>query len=376
MKRIAVFIISIIIIPFIFCITVTAEENIADELGIDINSAKSNIPDDVSEIIEEHNFSADNTDAISSITITDIINYLVDTVKDKLKAPAKLLTALLAVIILSSLINGIGESLKNKSLERVYEIIGVLICTGIITEPISDCISITAETIYSGSDFMIGYIPVYVGISASSGSITSAAAYNMIVLTVCETAVQIASDIIMPSMSICMALGIINAVNPIFNLTSLTDFIKKSVKFILGFVMTIFIGLLSIQSIVGVSADTIGVKAAKYLAANCIPVVGGAIADAYTTLKASLGLLRGGVGFFGIAVIFLTVVPPLTELIIMCAAFSLAELAGDIFGTKQIGVLIKNSLSVLSIMFSILAFFSVMLIISTTIVMMTGLNIS
>ncbi len=120
MKRIAVFIISIIIIPFIFCITVTAEENIADELGIDINSAKSNIPDDVSEIIEEHNFSADNTDAISSITITDIINYLVDTVKDKLKAPAKLLTALLAVIILSSLINGIGESLKNKSNCRDY----------------------------------------------------------------------------------------------------------------------------------------------------------------------------------------------------------------------------------------------------------------
>ncbi|MGN0586265.1 MAG: hypothetical protein ACI4JF_03180, partial [Oscillospiraceae bacterium] len=173
-----------------------------------------------------------------------------------------------------------------------------------------------------------------------------------------------------------MALGIIEAVNPSFRLTTLTDFITKAVRFILGFIMVIFIGLLSLQSIIGTSADTLGVKAAKYLAANCIPVIGSAVADAYTTIKSSLGILRGGTGFFGVAVIFLTVVPPLTELIVMRAALAIAQVIGELFGVKNMDILLKNASSVLSMLFSVMVCFSVMFIVSTAIMMLIGLNVS
>lgn len=53
--------------------------------------------------------------------------------------------------------------------------------------------------------------------------------------------------------------------------------------------MTVFTGLLSIQSIVGTSADTLGVKAAKFVVSNFVPIVGSAVADAYTTMRSGLG---------------------------------------------------------------------------------------
>ena len=118
------------------------------------------------------------------------------------------------------------------------------------------------------------------------------------------------------------------------------------------------------------------VKAAKFLASNCIPVVGGAVADAYTTIKSSLGMLRGGVGFIGIAAIFLTVVPPLAEITLMKLVFGAAEMFGEIFELKGIKILMKNASSVLSVLLSLTVCFSMMLIISTAIMLMTGLDVS
>jgi stage III sporulation protein AE len=138
--------------------------------------------------------------------------------------------------------------------------------------------------------------------------------------------------------------------------------------------MVIFLGLLSTQSIIGASADTLGVRAAKFAASNFIPIVGSAVADAYSTVKASLGLLRGGVGFFGIAAIFVMIIPPLLEVGLMRLAFAACEIACDIFGTKAVKILLSNTVKILSLVFSILVCFSIMLIISTAIVMMIGLN--
>lgn len=111
------------------------------------------------------------------------------------------------------------------------------------------------------------------------------------------------------------------------------------------------------------------------MVSSFIPVVGGAISDAYTTIKGSLGLLRGGVGSFGIIALVLTVLPTILSIFSVQISVGLGQVAADIFGVKQISAFLKNISSVLSIAMSLVLCFSVMLIISTTIVMMVGMNI-
>jgi stage III sporulation protein AE len=147
----------------------------------------------------------------------------------------------------------------------VYNIISVIIAVNVICAPVSECIADAADTLNSGGEFMIGYIPVFTGITASAGNVTSAMSYSAVIIMASEAAVQLASNYIMPVLSICMALGVVEAVNPSFSLSGITAGIKKAASVMLGFVMTIFVGLLTVQSIVGASADTIGVKAAKFM---------------------------------------------------------------------------------------------------------------
>lgn len=377
MKKIVYMLILIVVIIFLPLKARAQEQtSITDELGIDTEIVDDSIPPEVKNFIDEKNISVENTDTMTEITPLEVLAYIWDIFKDNLTKPLQILASLLAIMLISVIVNNMEDSLSNKSTSGMFGVISVLISVGLISDSVSSCIDTASETLTSGSQFMIGYVPVFAGITASSGSVTSATAYNLLVILVSQGAAQIFADIIVPVLSLCMAVGIIEAINPEFRLSGITEGIKKGVTFVIGFVMVVFIGLMSLQSIIGASADTLGVKAAKYMVANWIPFIGGAIADTYTTVKHSLGLLRGGAGFLGIAVVFMIVVPPLIEIIAMRMIFSIADIISDLFSVPQIKILLKNTGWILSITFSILICFSVMFIISTTMLMLVGLNVS
>lgn len=359
--------------------TVYAEngtQNIADELGIETGGLTEKLSPEVREIIEERGITPDDPASMTKITAKDVFAYVWGEFTAALKKPLKVFASLLAVILIAALIESMEDSLSGSSLSKIFGVISVMLSVGIISSSVADSISVAAETLNSGGLFMLGYVPVFASITAASGSVTSAVSYNALLLLVAETAVQLSGGVIVPSLSVCMAMGIVESVNPDFRLTGITEAVKKTVSFALGFIMTIFIGLLSLQSIVGASADTLGVKAAKFMVSNCIPVVGGAIADTYATVKSSLGLLRGGAGFFGIAAIFLMILPPIVQIAAMKLMFTLADIVSELFGVSRIKVLVKNTNWILSTIFSILICFSVMLIISTAILMLVGLSAS
>lgn len=372
--RFFIFVVVVILIP----IRVYAQEHvdITNELGIDTTTIDEGITPEVKNFIDEKNISVENTEVMTEITPTEVLVYIWDTFKGKISEPLQILASLLAIMLLSVIVNSMEDSLSNKSTSGMFGTISVLISVGIISSSVSSCIDTASETLISGSRFMIGYVPVFAGITASSGSITSATAYNLLVILVSEGAAQLFADIIVPVLSLCMAIGIIEAINPDFHLSGITEGIKKGVTFVIGFVMVVFIGLMSLQSIIGASADTLGVKAAKYMVSNWIPFIGGAIADTYTTVKHSLGLLRSGAGFLGIAVVFVMVIPPIIEIIAMRMIFSIADIISDLFNVPQMKILLKNTGWILSITFSIMTCFAVMFIISTTMLMLVGLNVS
>lgn len=377
MKKIVyVLILTVVIILLPLKVCAQEQVSITDELGIDTEIVDDSIPPEVKSFIDEKNISVEKTDTMTEITPLEVLAYIWDIFKENLKKPLQILASLLAIMLISVIVNNMEDTLSNKSTSGMFGVISVLISVGLISSSVSSCIDTASETLTSGSQFMIGYVPVFAGITASSGSVTSATAYNLLVILVSQGAAQIFADIIVPVLSLCMAVGIIEAINPEIRLSGITEGIKKGVTFIIGLVMVVFIGLMSLQSIVGASADTLGVKAAKYMVANWIPFIGGAIADTYTTVKHSLGLLRGGAGFLGIAVVFMIVVPPLIEIIAMRMIFSIADIISDLFNVPQIKILLKNTGWILSIIFSILICFAVMFIISTTMLMLVGLNVS
>ena len=78
---------------------------------------------------------------------------------------------------------------------------------------------------------------------------------------------------------------LVSAINPSLDLGSLAESVKKLVIWVLGIVMTLFTGLLSIQSFAGAAADNLSARAVKFAASSFIPVIGGSVSEAYSAVK-------------------------------------------------------------------------------------------
>lgn len=342
----------------------------------EIKALGNQLPDTAESFISENNISVSDPSGMLEVTPKMVFEYMWENFSDTLSAPLRMLGMLLIVIILTALVNSMGDTVSKEGMERIYQTVSLLIVVSVISGPIGDSIELTVNTLNYSGEFMASYIPVFAGIVAASGGITSAASYNMIVMTVLQIFVQLAKHYLTPVLSYSFAISIVEAINPSISLAGLNQALKKFCTWGLGFLMTIFAGLLTIQSIVGTSADTLAVKAAKFAVSNFIPIIGGAVSDAYTTIKSSMGVLRSGVGGFGIITLILTVAPPILSVLAVQAAVYIGQVSAEILSVESISKFLKNVSSVLTIALSLLICFSLMLIVSTTIVMMVGMNMT
>ncbi len=347
-------------------VTVNAQDNITAD---DIYAASGANEISAGDILEKYGISFDDPSSILLLTPSVLWEIIKETVLAKAAAPFKLFISLMFIVILTALSESVGDTIKKGKTAAVYELICILAGVAAISPSICDVLLSSVESLENGADFMICFVPVFAGIAAAGGYITSATGYNVLVLAISDIAIQAADSILMPMLGMCLCLAIVDASCSVLSLKSLLNGVKKAVTWGLGFIMTIFTGLLSIHSIVGTSSDTLGSKTAKYVISNCIPVVGGAVSDAYSTVRGSVALLRNGVGGVGIAALAVILIPPIISLMMYRLSISAAEISADIFGAKNLSRLFGNVNSVLSAAMGVLVCFTLMFIISTAIVM-------
>ena len=112
----------------------------------------------------------------------------------------------------------------------------------------------------------------------------------------------------------------------------------------------------------------------KFAASSFIPVIGGSVSEAYSAVKGSIGVIRTSVGVIGVIIMSVIVAKPLLTLLAVKLAVWIGATINDIFGISNSGGLLKSINSVLSIGVSILAAYSIMFVISTSVVIMTAMN--
>lgn len=361
----------VVIIFFCAGFTVSAQDDVTAD---DIYAASGAGDLGAGEILEQYGVSFDDPSSILSLTPSDLWKIIKETILAKAQAPMKLFLSLGIVTVLTALAETLGDTVKKGSTAKVYELICVLAGVAAISPAICAVLENTAQSLSEGANFMKCFVPVFAGVAAAGGHITSASGYNVLVLMISDIAIQVANGMLMPMLGMCLCLAIVDASCSALSLKGLLEGVKKLVTWGLGLIMTVFTGLLSIQSIVGTSADSLGTKTAKYVISNCVPVVGGAVSDAYSTVRGSIVLLRNGIGGVGIAVLAIMLLPPIISLIIYKVVVSAASAAADIFGAQKLSKLFGNVGSVLSAAMGVLVCFTLMFIISTAIIMSVCTN--
>lgn len=137
---------------------------------------------------------------------------------------------------------------------------------------------------------------------------------------------------------------------------------------ILGVVLTLFVGLVSLEGTLSSSVDGITAKTTKAAVSSFIPVVGKILGDAVDTVIGCSVILKNALGIVGVIIIIAICVKPIIKLVILMAMYYLGASLCQPIADGKIIKLLEQMGDTFKLLLGILCSVSVMLIIGVTLV--------
>ena len=288
-----------------------------------------------------------------------------DIARGSFKKPIKDMVIIAGVVVLVGLIKGTAAA-ENFS-EPLNIVIGCAVAIAVFASS-AGVISQGMSAVETTSDFMLALIPVLAGIITAAGNPTLALTYGSFAMAAAQAAAQTAGNIIMPLCGAFSAFGVSASLSPELKLTKLADMIKKLTIGVLSFVAAAFSAVLGLKSLLAGSADTLASKGIKLALSSAVPIVGGALSDAYSSIIGSVSLLKSTVGVFGVIAVVMIDLPVVLQLTARIILLKLLGVLSSSMGDDTTGEVLDTLSSALIVINAAVIFTAALFIISTGIV--------
>ncbi len=173
------------------------------------------------------------------------------------------------------------------------------------------------------------FIPIISGVLAALGKTATAAGVPVLVLGMAEVVGMASSAVFSPLVSSHLSLTISSVISGELKTGKIASLIKRVTNWALTLLMSVFVFVLSAQTALQSAADSVTMKTAKFIVGSGVPVVGGAVSEAMSTVTACISMLGTSVwGYtvFAVAAVFLPVIAEL--LLWRLALLSVSAIAG------------------------------------------------
>lgn len=307
--------------------------------------------------IEDVNFSS-----LFDVSFSKIFSFVKKAAEGKLESPLKSLMKLLSVIILIAVCESFMPD--DDKMKNVINMAAVLFSVTVIISPLYDAMESAVSSVGVCADFMKSLIPVLVGIVSASGNPSLAVSFQSCAFAVAEVISALGKNYVVPIVGAVTALDLTGSLMPSMKLSGITELVKKTVIQTLSFTATLYVSFLGIKGALANAADTVASKGIKLVISSAVPIVGGAVSEAYSGIIGSLVLVRSTVGIFGIIVIAVITVPSMLQLLFWIFALKLGAAAGEVFSLGGVSSLLKALSCAITLLNVVILFGAVLFIIS------------
>ena len=380
LKKYIVSIAAVLLAAFSFSLTACAKEfntESADEAEMISQLYHESRADELADALPENaldflssvGFDGFQPDGIDDITPKSVIASLGELLRENAAEPIYVLSCLIGVVLLSAALETVkGGGAADAALSAV----STLCAISVAAPPLLRLTADMSETISASSNFMMIYVPVVSGLLVASGKAASGALYCGVMIFAASAVVQVTSMLIVPLLKCVMSLSVVSSACEKVRLNGVVEMFKKASRIILTFCMSLFVAFLTMKSIVTAAADSLSNRAVKFAIGSFVPLVGGALSDAYQTVISCVSLLKSGVGAAAIAAIFAMFIPAAVRCAVWQAVTGVGAAVCELFDLSRVSSLLRSLASVVSVIFAVLMCTMVLYIISTAIILIVG----
>ena len=278
------------------------------------------------------------------------------------------LVSVLVIVVIHGILKSITDELENNNISQIIYFVQYILIVTLIMSNFTEMIKLVKETAEDLVGFINVLLPLLLTLMIYTGSITTSTILEPIILFAINLISNAIKNLLIPVVFIIVVFSIISKISEKVQIEKLSKFLRTGVVWVLGIVLTLFVGVVSLEGTLSSSVDGITAKTAKAAVSSVIPVVGKVLGDVVDSVLGCGVILKNAVGLVGVIVIIGICIIPIIKIGILSIIYSLSSALIQPIADTKIVKLLEEMGGVFKILLGILCAISVMLIIGITLV--------
>lgn len=309
-----------------------------------------------------------NSAITGKIDNNKILKKLLKIFGNEIVSSIKTIVAVLVIVLIHSIIKAVADNLETSNISKTIYYVQYILIVTIVMSNFSDLILSITSTIQNLVGFMNSLVPLLITLMIYTGNIATSSLLEPIILIIIEFISNIILTLILPGVSIITALMVVSKLSDKVQIGKLTKFLKSSIVWFLGIILTVFVGVVSLEGTLASSVDGITAKTAKAAVSSMIPVVGKILGDSVDSVLGCGLVLKNALGVVGVIIIIGICATPIIKLSVLTIMYSLSSAIIEPLADEKIVKLLEDFSGIFKLLLGILCAVAVLLIIGTTLV--------
>ena len=303
------------------------------------------------------------------IQYENILDSLVNSIFKEVKNSISSVTSIFIIVIIMAIVTSL-ELDKDSDVVKITKLVIVISISALLLKNYLDIV-----TMFKNIVNILGYIMQIVstfllGILMATGKITSTGIVEPLLLFIANFICFATEYIIIPFFTISVAINIVSRISENIKMDNLSSMFRKSSLYIFTTIIGIFLFVLSMESSVTKSIDSMYFKTAQNMVSNFVPVVGKFLSDSLDTVLGATEAIGKIGGIISLVITILIVSIPIIKLIFVIVLYNiLIAISEPINEDKSIENFLKGFVGVYKDMLGILIGIMVLFVMSTGIIL-------
>lgn len=367
MKKLLVILMVFAALLSLSCMTVCAQ----DAVSYDLSGLYDSLSDEAKAHMIAIGADAADVDALQKLTFESVMQEIGSIAAENAAEPLRGLVTVTALLLLCSILSAYKSSLSS-DISATLNVAAVLGTACVLASPAVAVIQDASAVISLASQLMLAFVPIITVLMATSGQAIAATGYYAAVLAAGEGVNALCAQVVVPFMNLFLGLGLVSHLSPDIRLGGFSAVFAKTARWLLAFVMSVFTTVLAVRQAVTGALDNVSNRAVRFALSSFVPVVGGALSEAYQTVQGSVSVLKSGVGIFVVIALLVTFLPLLLRLLLWVFALWLGKSAAEVLGLSQSAGLLDTLSLVFSTLLSVALCVMAVYIICAALVLVMG----
>ncbi|SEN22895.1 stage III sporulation protein AE [Lihuaxuella thermophila] len=287
----------------------------------------------------------------------------------------KLLGTIIVLTVFSMILQTLQTAFENNQVSKVAYAIVFMVIIILAVDSFAVAVDAAKTAIGRMIDFMLALIPLLLTLLTTMGNIGSVTLFHPLIVFMIHVIGTFIYTFVFPLLFFATILSIVSSLSEKYKVNQLAGLLRKVSVAVLGGLLTIFLGVISVQGATSAVTDGITIRTAKYITGNFVPVIGRTISEAADTVVGASLLVKNTVGLAGVIILLMVCAFPALKILSLAFIYNFSAAIMQPLGNSPI----IESLSIIGrtlfYIFAALAAVGLMFFLAITIIVASG-NIS